>query len=72
MTEAIDEWVVDALREFDGKQFVSAAKGALDLPEIRRGQAEEGRATEKELAPMLERMQKALDEHVKTCASPTA
>src|SRR6185295_12245526 len=26
------EWVVDGLREFDGKRIVSAAKGALDLP----------------------------------------
>ena len=33
MTEAIDAWVVDAVREFDVKQLVSAAKGALDLPE---------------------------------------
>jgi len=33
MGETIDEWVVEALREFDGKELVSAAKGALDLPE---------------------------------------
>ncbi len=33
MTDPIDEWVVDGLREFDGKSLVAAAKGALDLPE---------------------------------------
>ena len=65
LTDAIDEWVVDALRGFDGKDFVSAAKGALDLPESDEDkQAKE--AKEKELAPVTERMQKALAEQVKT------
>ena len=65
LTDAIDEWVVDALRSFDGKDFVSAAKGALDLPESDADkQAKE--AKEKELAPLTERMQKALAERVKT------
>lgn len=65
MTEAIDEWVVDALREFDGKKFVSAAKGALDLPESDEDKKKK-EEQEKELAPVLERVQKALDDHVKT------
>ncbi|HEB54265.1 MAG TPA: molecular chaperone HtpG [bacterium] len=65
MTETIDEWVVDALREFDGKPLVSAAKGALDLPESEEDK-EKKEAREKELRPVLERVQKALDEHVKT------
>jgi molecular chaperone HtpG len=65
MTEAIDEWVVDALREFDGKPFVSAAKGALDLPESDEDKKKK-EELEKELAPVLERVQAALDEHVKT------
>jgi molecular chaperone HtpG len=65
LTDAIDEWVVDALRSFDGKDFVSAAKGALDLPESDADkQAKE--AKEKELAPVTERMQQALAERVKT------
>ncbi|MCK5942977.1 MAG: molecular chaperone HtpG [Planctomycetes bacterium] len=63
MTEAIDEWVVDALREFDGKPLVSAAKGALDLPESDEDKKKKEEA-EKELGPVLERVQKALDEHV--------
>jgi molecular chaperone HtpG len=65
MTEAIDEWVVDALREFDGKPFVSAAKGALDLPESDEDKQKK-EELQKELAPVLERVQAALDEHVKT------
>jgi len=63
MTESIDEWVVDALREFDGKPLVSAAKGALDLPESEEDKKKKEEA-EKELAPVLERVQKALDDHV--------
>jgi molecular chaperone HtpG len=65
MTESIDEWVVDALREFDGKQLVSAAKGALDLPESEEDKKKKEEA-EKELAPVLERVQQALDAHVST------
>ena len=65
MTESIDEWVVDALREFEGKQFVSAAKGALDLPESDEDKKKK-EEQEKELAPILERVQQALEEHVKT------
>ena len=65
MTDTIDEWVVDALREFDGLPFVSAAKGALDLPES-EAEKQHKEAKEKELAPVLERAQKALADHVKT------
>lgn len=63
MTESIDEWVVDALREFDGKPLVSAAKGALDLPESEEDKKKKEDA-QKALAPVLERVQKALDDHV--------
>lgn len=65
LTDAIDEWVVDALRGFDGKDFVSAAKGALDLPDSDEDKKAK-EAKEKELAPVTERMQKALAEQVKS------
>ena len=64
MTDSIDEWIVDALREFDEKPLVSAAKGALDLPESDE-EKQQKEAREKELQPVLERAQKALAEHVK-------
>jgi len=64
MTDSIDEWIVDALREFDDKQLVSAAKGALDLPETEE-QKQKKEEQQKELAPMLERVQKALEARVK-------
>lgn len=65
LTEAIDEWVIDALREFDDKPFVSAAKGALDLPESEEDKKKK-KEQEKELAPVLERVQKALEQHVQS------
>jgi molecular chaperone HtpG len=65
LTDSIDEWIVDALRKFDDKDFVSAAKGALELPETdEQKQAKEQK--EKELAPVTERMQKALESLVKS------
>ena len=65
MTDPIDEWVVDALREFDGKPFVSAAKGALDLPETEE-EKKQKEEKEKALAPVIERLGKSLEENVKT------
>ncbi|MBL8727377.1 MAG: molecular chaperone HtpG [Planctomycetes bacterium] len=65
MTDSIDEWIVDALREYADKPLVSAAKGALDLPET-DAQKQKKEAQQKELAPMLERVQKALEARVKT------
>jgi molecular chaperone HtpG len=64
LVDPIDEWVIDALHEFDGTALVSAAKGALDLP----GSEEEKQAREKhgkELAAILARMHAVLDARVK-------
>jgi len=65
MTDTIDEWIVDALREFDGKQFASAAKGALDLPET-EAEKEAKAAKQKHFEPVIDRMQKALEANIKT------
>jgi molecular chaperone HtpG len=65
MTDTIDEWIVDALREFDGTPFTSAAKGALELPESDE-QKQQKEAKQKELQPITDRMQKALEQQVKT------
>lgn len=65
LSDRVDEWVVSNLTEFDGKQLVSVAKGALDLGQLgdEEKQAQEKEATEhKELT---ERVKKALGDRVK-------
>jgi len=63
LLDPIDEWVAEALHEFDGTPLVSAAKGALELPESdEEKQAKEKR--QKELAPVLARMHKVLEARV--------
>ena len=65
LSDRVDEWVVSNLTEFDGKQLVSVAKGALDLGQLgdEEKQAQEKEATEhKELT---ERIKKALGDRVK-------
>jgi molecular chaperone HtpG len=64
LTDPIDEWIVDALREFDDKPFVSAAKGALELPESDE-QKQQKEEKQQRLAPLTERMQKVLEQQVK-------
>jgi len=65
LSDRVDEWVVSNLPEFDGKQLVSVAKGALDLGKLgdEEKQAQEKEASEhKELA---ERIKSALGDKVK-------
>ncbi|MEO0477850.1 MAG: molecular chaperone HtpG [Planctomycetota bacterium] len=63
MHDPIDEWIVQALTEFEEKKLLSAAKGDLDLPESDE-EKDERETTEKEMTPMLEGIQKALDDRV--------
>ncbi len=63
MTDPVDEWVVESLPEFREKKLVSAAKGALDLPESDEDKQKREEQTES-LAGLAERMQTALSEHV--------
>jgi molecular chaperone HtpG len=64
MVDPVDEWIVERLTEFDDVKLISAAKGALDVPESE----EEKKAKEEkqgELKDLLSRMQSTLGEHVK-------
>ncbi len=63
MTDPIDEWVVDGLREFDGKKLVSAAKGALDLPTT-DAEKEERKEREESLGGLVGRVKDALGDAV--------
>lgn len=63
MGDPIDEWVVEGLREFDNKELVSAAKGALDLPETdeEKKEKEEKQETFKGL---VEKVKEGLEDRV--------
>jgi len=63
MTDPIDEWVVDGLTAFDEKDFISAAKGALDLPESDE-EKEEREEKAGELEGLIGSMKSALGDQV--------
>ena len=62
LTDRIDPWMVDALREFDGKELVDVGRTALDLPEGE--QAETQDAVNEEHEELLEKIKKALEDRV--------
>ncbi len=64
--DRVDEWMLSHLREFDGKQLVSVAKGGLDL-EALADEQEKKHQTEvaEQFKPLVERLQEALKERVK-------
>ncbi|MCB1758010.1 MAG: molecular chaperone HtpG, partial [Gammaproteobacteria bacterium] len=65
MHDRVDEWTMSHLHEYDGKHFVSVAKGDLDLSGIG---SDEEKKQQKELeekaSPLVERVKKALGEKV--------
>lgn len=65
LTDRVDEWVMAHLTEYEGKEFASVAKGALDLGEA---ETEEEKAEQKKLEEeskdLVERVKKALGERV--------
>jgi len=66
MWDRVDEWMLSHLREFDGKQLVSVAKGGLDL-EALADDEEKKHQTEvaEQFKPLVERLQEALKDRVK-------
>ena len=66
MWDRVDEWMLSHLREFEGKQLVSVAKGGLDLDAL-ADDAEKKRQTEVEeqFKPLVERLQAALKDRAK-------
>jgi molecular chaperone HtpG len=64
MTDPVDEWAVEGLREFEGKKLVSAMRAGLKLEQTdEEKKAREEKATA--LKPLCERFQEVLSEHVK-------
>lgn len=65
LSDRVDEWLVDHLREFDGKSLKNVARGQLDFSAIQSD--EEKKAQEelsKEHAALVERVKKSLEDRV--------
>ncbi|MFD0949757.1 molecular chaperone HtpG [Paraperlucidibaca wandonensis] len=73
LTDRIDEWMMSYLTEFDGKKFQHIGKGEVDLSAI-AGESAEPEVTEeqsKQAEALVERLQKALSERVKSVRTTT-
>jgi len=66
LSDRVDEWMLSHLREFDGKQMTSVAKGGLDLAEL-ADEAEKKQHTEvaEAFKPLVARLQESLKARVK-------
>ncbi len=64
LSDRVDDWLMNHLQEFDGKQFQDVARGALELA----GDSEEDKAEQEKVAKeseaLVERMGKALEDKV--------
>ena len=64
LSDRVDDWLMNHLQEFDGKQFQDVARGALDLA----SDSEEDKAEQEKIAKdseaLVERMGKALESKV--------
>ena len=66
MYDRVDEWMMSFMEEYEGKPFVSVAKGALDLGELEdQEEKEKAEKAEQDYKSLLERMQKVLEGKVK-------
>ncbi len=64
LSDRVDDWLMNHLQEFDGKQFQDVARGALDLePESEEEKAEQEKL-EKESEALVERLGKVLEDKV--------
>jgi molecular chaperone HtpG len=60
LSDRVDDWLMNHLQEFDGKQFQDVARGALDLaPESEEEKAEQEKVAE-EAESLVERISSAL------------
>jgi molecular chaperone HtpG len=65
MTDPIDEWVVQDIREYREKKLVDIAAGEISLPDTDQEDRDEDKASREALKPLLEAVGKALGDRVK-------
>ncbi len=64
MTDPVDEWATEGLREFGGKKLVSAMRANLPMQET-DAQKKDAEAETASLAPLTARIGKVLEQHVR-------
>lgn len=64
LSERIDDWLMNHLMEFDGKQFQDVARGELDLGDLSEEDKQAREQLEKENEGLVERLKAALEERV--------
>lgn len=65
LDEHVDEWLMSHLYEFEGKQFENVTKGDLDLGELEDEKTKEAKKADEEAhKDLVEKVQKALEDHV--------
>jgi molecular chaperone HtpG len=66
LTDRVDEWMLSYLHEFDGKPWVSVAKGGLDLGTLEtEEEKKQQQSIEDEFQTVLEKMKQTLHERAK-------
>jgi molecular chaperone HtpG len=67
LIDPVDEWLMNALTEFDGKKFISINKDELDIDseEEKKKKEEEFKSKEEKLKPVTEAIKTALATNVK-------
>ena len=64
LSDRVDDWLMNHLQEFDGKQFQDVARGALDLDSDNEEEKAEQEKLQKESEALVERMGKVLEDKV--------
>jgi molecular chaperone HtpG len=65
LSDRVDDWLTDHLREYEGKSLRNVARGELDLGEVQTEEEKKSQeALSKEHAALVERIKKSLGERV--------
>ncbi|GAB3277064.1 molecular chaperone HtpG [Parahaliea aestuarii] len=64
LTDRVDDWLMNHLQEFDGKQLQDVARGALDLASDSEEEKAEQEKLQKESEGLVERLAKVLEDKV--------
>ncbi len=64
LSDRVDDWLMNHLQEFDGKQLQDVARGALDLAADSEEEKAEQEKLQKESEALVERLGKVLEEKV--------